>query len=237
MKEYKARLDAPSTSNKYYKRTTDGGVNKCKYPLPNCVFYAWGRFYEILETSPNLSRGDAENWYDYTTDGYDRGQSPKLGAVICWRKGKAFNGSDGYGHVAIVEAIRENGDIVTSESVYGDERFRTRTYTKESGYALKNHVFQGFIYPPVEFTDKVYLKGDYRVTDASLLNVRTGPGIDYRKRTYKEFTRNAQKQIYELVRYKADGYVMGVEFTVSEVKDNWGKTPSGWVCLDYCTKI
>ena len=23
-------------------------------------------------------------------------------------------------------------------------------------------------------------------------------------------------------------------FTVYEVKDNWGRTPSGWVCLDYC---
>jgi hypothetical protein len=67
--------------------------------------------------------------------------------------------------------------------------------------------------------------------------VRTGPSTSYRKREYGEFTKNAQEQIYELVRYKANGYVMGVEFTVSEIKDNWGKTPSGWVCLDYCTRI
>ena len=26
-------------------------------------------------------------------------------------------------------------------------------------------------------------------------------------------------------------------FTVSLVKDNWGKTPSGWVCLDYCERM
>lgn len=84
---------------------------------------------------------------------------------------------------------------------------------------------------------KVYPKGDYRVTDASLLHVRSGPGINYSKRTYSELTRNARSQVYELARYKADGYVMGVEFTVSQVENNWGKTPSGWVCLDYCTKI
>ena len=84
---------------------------------------------------------------------------------------------------------------------------------------------------------KVYPKGDYRVTDASLLNVRTGPGTSYPKKKYSEFTKNARSQIYEAVRYKANGYVMGVEFTVYEVKSNWGRTPSGWVCLDYCTKI
>lgn len=237
VKEYKARLNAPSESNKYYKRTTEGGLNKCKYPLPNCVFYAWGRFYEILGYSHNLSRGNAEDWYGNKADGYKRGQTPKLGAIICWRKGETWNESDGAGHVAVVEVIKPNGDIVTSESVYGGERFRTRTYTKASGYALKNHVFQSFIYPPIEFTDKVYKKGDYRVTDASLLNVRTGPGIHYREKKHSEFTKNAQAQIYELVRYKADGYVMGVEFTVYEIENNWGRTPSGWVCLDYCTKI
>lgn len=84
---------------------------------------------------------------------------------------------------------------------------------------------------------KIYLKGNYRVTDASLLHVRSGPGINYSKKKYSELTRNARSQVYELVRYKADGYVMGVEFTVSQVEGNWGKTPSGWVCLDYCTKI
>lgn len=28
----------------------------------------------------------------------------------------------------------------------------------------------------------------------------------------------------------------GVTCTVTEVKGNWGKTPSGWICLDYCRK-
>lgn len=84
---------------------------------------------------------------------------------------------------------------------------------------------------------KVYPKGDYRVTDASLLHVRTGPGTNYRKKTYSEFTKNARQQIYQKVRYKADGYVMGVEFTASQIDGDWGKTPSGWVCLLYCTKI
>jgi hypothetical protein len=49
---------------------------------------------------------------------------------------------------------------------------------------------------------------------------------------------NAQAKIKALNKGKAaDGYVKGLAFTVFEVKGKWGKTPSGWVCLDYCEKI
>lgn len=246
MSDYTPRLTAPSQDNKNYIRTSHGGFNRCieieeSSCLPNCVGYVWGRWRELLESDPKLSRRNAEDWYGYTADGYKRSKTPRLFAVVCWKKGELNNESDGAGHVAVVEKVKENGDIVTSESVYGGTRFRSRTYTKASGYYLaKGYEFQGFILFPVEVespTKKTYPKGDYRVTDASLLNVRTGPGTDYRKKKHSEFTKNARAQIYELVRYKADGYVMGVEFTVYEVKNNWGRTPSGWVCLDYCTKI
>ncbi|MGN1194579.1 MAG: M23 family metallopeptidase [Acutalibacteraceae bacterium] len=84
---------------------------------------------------------------------------------------------------------------------------------------------------------KKYLTGNYKVTKANVLNVRTGAGTSYTKKTYSQLTADAQKKILTLAGYKANGYVKGLTFTVSEVKDNWGKTPSGWVCLDYCEKI
>ena len=34
---------------------------------------------------PNLSLGNGEDWWGYTQDGYERGQTPKLGATICFR--------------------------------------------------------------------------------------------------------------------------------------------------------
>ena len=246
MSDYNIRTAAPERENKNYIHTSYGGFNRCieienGFCLPNCVGYAWGRWRELLTSEPKLSRRNAEDWYGYTEDGYKRSRTPNLFAVACWKKGKLRNENDGAGHVAIVEQVKANGDIVTSESVYGGERFRTRTYTKKSDYYLaKDYEFQGFILFPAEVKPtekKTYTKGDYRVTDASLLHVRTGPGTDYRKKKYGEFTKNARSQIYELVRYKADGYVMNVEFTVYEVRGSWGRTPSGWVCLDYCTKI
>ena len=145
------RLSAPSTSDKNWIHTSKGGKNSCilikgNSVLPNCVGYAWGRFMEILGSTPKLSRRNAEDWYGYTADGYRRGNTPKLGAVICWRKGKTGTGSDGAGHVAIVEKINSDGSIVISQSGYNSKRFWTSTI--KSGYALSGYVFQGFIYNP-----------------------------------------------------------------------------------------
>lgn len=165
--KYSPRLTAPSTTNKNWIKNTKGGYNKCllikgNSCLPNCVGYAWGRWRELLGKTPKLSTGNAENWY-HKDDGYKRGKTPKLGAVICWRKGEAGNSSDGAGHVAIVEEIKDNGTIVTSNSAYGGSRFYTRTLKKPYSLGGTYH-FQGFIYIPLTFNeDKPKSKKEYYV--------------------------------------------------------------------------
>lgn len=149
---FKPRLSAPAAKDKHWIHTSKGGLNSCilisgNSCLPNCVGYAWGRFYEIMGKAPKLSRANAEMWFGYTQDGYKRGQTPKLGAVICWRKGKAGWASDGAGHVAIVEKVNNDGSIVVSESGYKAFRFRTRVLRPP--YAIgSTYAFQGFIYNP-----------------------------------------------------------------------------------------
>ena len=82
-----------------------------------------------------------------------------------------------------------------------------------------------------------YTPGHYEVT-ADVLTVRTEPKIEEDNwLRYSQLTSNAQKQIYEKAGYKPNGLVKGVECDVSEVKGNWGKIPSGWICLDYCKKV
>ena len=77
------------------------------YGLPNCTCYAWGRFWEISDptnqgiNTPALSHGDGDQWWGYTQDGYERGQTPKLGATICFSESHGY----GTGHVATVEEI------------------------------------------------------------------------------------------------------------------------------------
>lgn len=80
-----------------------------------------------------------------------------------------------------------------------------------------------------------YTRGRYEVT-CNVLTVRTGPGTDYDWLRYSQLTTNAQKQIYEKSGSKPNGLVKGVQCDVSEINGNWGKIPSGWICLDYCKK-
>ena len=79
-----------------------------------------------------------------------------------------------------------------------------------------------------------YAPGVYKVTKALLLHVRSGPGTNYSKKKYSELTADAQKKIKKLAKYKANGYVMGLTFSVYETDGDWGLTPSGWVHLGYC---
>ena len=76
-------------------------------------------------------------------------------------------------------------------------------------------------------TVQKYTVGTYKV-NCSKLNVRTGPSTKYRIKSLKELTRSARNQ---------GGYVRGVKCTVTKVVGNWGLTPSGYICLDYCIKI
>lgn len=234
-KGFKPRKVAPSATDRYWVHTSKGGLNECikisssnGSCLPNCVGYAWGRFYEITGKRPTLSRANAENWYGYTADGYKRSQTPVLGAVICWRKGQAGVSSDGAGHVAIVEEIKSNGDIVTSNSAYNGTRFYMQTITKASGYRLGSaYTFQGFILPPGSNAGSVpqepsnlpYL---VKVT-ASNLNIRRGAGTNY---GVSGSIKN--KGIYTIVD-EADG----------KGANRWGKLKSGagWISLDYTEKV
>ena len=83
-----------------------------------------------------------------------------------------------------------------------------------------------------------YTVGDYKVTGADVLNVRSGAGTAYAAKKFAKLSESAQKKILKLTGgVQKNGYVKGMTFTATEVKKNWGKTPSGWVCLDYCEKI
>lgn len=84
---------------------------------------------------------------------------------------------------------------------------------------------------------KKYRTGNYKVTKATVLNVRKGAGTKYAKKTFSQLTKDAQSKILRLSGEKCNGYVKGLTCTVSKIKGSWGKTPSGWICLDYCERI
>ena len=81
-----------------------------------------------------------------------------------------------------------------------------------------------------------YRTGNYRV-NASVLNVRTGAGTNYRAKTYSQLTANARSQNKRLGNYYTNGLRRGVVTYVYEVRNGFGRTNSGWISLVYCTKL
>lgn len=161
MGTFKPRLTRPEAGNKYYITKGSGGYSdaikgspvdsKCNV-LSNCVGYAYGRFNEIggYGCCKYLRPVNAENFLQYA-NGLTVGQTPKLGACMVWRKGATLSGSDGAGHVAIVEQIINATEIVTSESGYGSKTpFWTTRRKKGTGNwgAGSGYTFLGFIYNP-----------------------------------------------------------------------------------------
>lgn len=219
------RLTAPKSSNKYYY----SDLNKYErygYGMPNCTAYAWGRAYEIMGYEPDLSLNDADTWWQYNKDNksYSYGKTPKLGAVACW------NYTDGGGHVAVVEQIK-NGKITFSNSAYGGKTFYL-TYAdvndSNGGIYDSTWVFQGYIYIASGQTKEDYyqsLGGDvYRVTSSDGINLRKGAGTSYSALTAIP---NGTQIVVKGTK-KADGYT-------------WGKTSydgyTGWCVLEYAKLI
>jgi len=148
------RTTRPSDDNKYYKTVGGGGYNHCiagnasngrtssTSVIPNCVGYAYGRYMEIRGiTSCNLPTGNANTWYSTAQSrGFDCSQTPTVGSVA------VFGGTQ-YGHVAVVEEIKPNGDLVLSESNWSHSPFRNVTIKKSNGYNYSNSLhLLGFIH-------------------------------------------------------------------------------------------
>ena len=156
------RTSKPTAGNKYYITKASGGWSDAVKGSPtdpacdvlaNCVGYAVGRFNEIggWGSCRYLSPVNAENFIEFA-GGLATGQVPRLGACAVWQKGATLSGSDGAGHVAIVERVISDTEIVTSESGWGSSpAFWTTTRRKGSDGnwgQSSAYKFRGFIYNP-----------------------------------------------------------------------------------------
>ena len=154
------RTTKPGAGNKYYIRKASGGYSDAVKGSPvdaqcdvlaNCVGYAVGRFNEIggWGSCKYLSPVNAENFIEFAS-GLTVGQTPRLGACMVWMKGDTLSGSDGAGHVAIVEKVVSDTEVYTSESGWNSTPFWNQTRQKGSGNWGQSsaYKFRGFIYNP-----------------------------------------------------------------------------------------
>lgn len=160
---YTPRLTIPEKGNPYYNTRGNGGYSSaikgspCEVGLDvlrNCVGYANGRYAEIqgLNKIKYQLVCNAEQFIIKAQSyGLTIGTTPKLGSIAVWSQGNTSTGSDGAGHVAIVEQINPDGSIVTSESGYNAKKaFWTQSRTNADGRWGQGSKYQflGFIYNP-----------------------------------------------------------------------------------------
>ncbi|MCR5656368.1 MAG: RICIN domain-containing protein [Butyrivibrio sp.] len=186
---FSPRTSAPTDYSTYYGSKNTYNPYDSFGKKGNCTWYAWGRAYEILKQRPSgLGTGNANVWYSKST--YPKGSSPKLGAIMCWNYGT-------YGHVAVVEAIGNDGTITYSESSY-DPAYLFKVRTRKPS-EFKNG-FQGYVYLPIVEEDpigtglsqgngQVIPDGDYQIVSAIDSNL----GVDVPGMTYdlSEYVTNA----------------------------------------------
>ena len=105
-----------------------------------CTWYAYGRANEILDSVGSSLKwsyaSHAKGWYSYNLGLGSKGFSsssnvnnPKVGAIIVWTSSK-------YGHVAIVEAVNDDGTIDYSESNVTSAKSSSNKY----GFRYQSHI-------------------------------------------------------------------------------------------------
>ena len=175
------RVTKPEAGNRYYIRKASGGWSNAIQGSPkdaacdvlaNCVGYAVGRFNEIggYGCCRYLAPVNAENFMQYKGS-CRTGMIPKPGACMVWQKGASLSGSDGAGHVAIVEKVISATEVFTSESGYGSQAFWNQTRRKGADGrwgAGPAYTFLGFIYNPAVPDEEpaAPLSSDFQCGDA-----------------------------------------------------------------------
>lgn len=118
-----------------------------------CVGYANGRFNEIGKYGKCKYQlvCNAENFIESAKkQGLTISKKPTLGGIMVWQKGKTLGGGDGAGHVAVVEQIKSDGSIVTSESGWNGWAFKLVSRTNSNGRwgQASGYKFRGCIVNP-----------------------------------------------------------------------------------------
>lgn len=171
-KQFKIRTSKPSKNKFYLTIDEAGGWNDAivGYPtdstanvLANCVGYANGRFNEIIswirgkDQFPYQLTCNAENFIERAKRlGLEVSDVPTLGGILVWQKG-GLGSSDGVGHVAIVEDIYSDNEILTSESSYAGRAFFNVNRTNNNGrWGMgSSYRFRGCIVNPAVENEEV----------------------------------------------------------------------------------
>ena len=163
-----------------------------------------------------------ENKQTVTTQAYTRYVNAKIGLNIRNNVNGSIISSYKYGTAVLVYETRDGWSRV------GTNRWVSSNYLTSYMPSTQNAIKTN--------SGVKYTTGKYKV-NASILNVHTGPGTKYKIKGYKQLTANARYQNKKLGNQYTKGLKRRVVTTVTKVRNGFGLTPSGWIALNYCTKM
>lgn len=206
-----------STSTRRGKVTVDGNTVYCS--IDNFRNYAnYSKFFAFAHDG-NVQ---VNNTRPVTTQAYTRYVNAKKGLNV-------RNKPNGY----IVGGL-SNGTAVTVYETDGNwSRIGTNKWVSSNYLTTYMAVASNSV---KTISGVKYTTGKYKV-NASVLNVRTGPSTKYKIKGYKQLTSNARYQNKRLGNQYTNGLKRGVVTTVTKVQNGFGLIPSGWISLNYCTKL
>lgn len=243
---FRQRNTQPLKSNKYYnKPKAFSSPSLDMWVLGgNCTDYAWCRYREAQEDmngSKDLPISEANKWFTGAIKkGLKTGQTPKLGAVACFKN-----------HVAIVESYNATKQTLSAGGFtkLKATRYLFKTKTIGIGASWNGKKFYGYIYSPIEFEEDLPITGDYKVLSPRY--IRTGAGTEYPIKKIKECSKvvksNPKEYCTSTNQNAKAQFKYGVKFTnqkTVKAKNGsiWAKCPSGYICLVsskgvmYCSK-
>lgn len=227
----------------FFMRKADGGLNPCIAGSPNleyatadhnCVGFACGMYsYAYWQQT-----GIIKMWALSCNAGDMLERAEALGLKtsrnykdICIGSLMVFKGTK-YGHIIFVADKLDDDNVLVHEDNYAGQIYfnvkRNRLKNWNYGSGLK---FAGVILPEVEIkkeTSRPQFKvGKIYITQFNMV-VRTGGGLNYRRKIKSELTKNAQKVATSNGCIKPNVEVSCLE--IKELKDQtWIRIPSGWI--------
>lgn len=248
---FKMRTTKPEAGNKFYIRRTKGysicikgkPTDKDCDVLSNCVGYVCGRFNEIIGKMkyPTLCC-NAENFIERAKSlGLEISKVPTLGGIMVWQKGSTLKGSDGAGHVAIVEDIYNSNEIYTSESGYNSKAFWNSKRNNNNGRwgAGSAYKFRGCIVNPavgkIISKSKPTTKKSVETIAKEVIDGKWGNGSDRKKRltkagyNYSEVQNRVNELLYGKKKTTSNSsktitYVVKKGDTLSKIAKKYGTT-------------
>lgn len=193
--------------------------NKVYVSVDNFKKYANYKGFFAFSHDGNVQ---VNNTRPVTTQAYTRYVNAKIGLNIRNNVNGSIIGSYKYGTAVLVYETRDGWSRV------GTNRWVSSNYLTSYMPSRQTSV--------KTISGVKYTTGKYKV-NASVLNVRTGAGTKYRIKGYKQLTSNARYQNKRLGNQYTNGLKRGVVTTVIKVQNGFGLIPSGWISLNYCTKL